>query len=256
MIVNIPQAINESWYTGDVYIGIKDSVFQPSSAIRHAKELHSILVSKMVGRHILFMYSDGGPDHRLTYISVQLSLIALFKNLDLDVLIAARTAPSHSWANPVERIMSIINLGLQCVGIMRRKMGDEFEKIVSNCNTLKELRAGCCDLKNDIEESLAPVKELLSNVLKRLQLKGKNFEMFNSASQSEIDAFWEVLLLIDSSLTTQDTTKSALTKLTSLNNYISHCCTFSKYSITIKKCGKPECILCTPVKMSSEQFSS
>lgn len=62
------------------------------------------------------MYTDGGPDHRLTYVSVQLSLIAIFLELDLDVLIAARTAPNYSWANPVERIMSIINLGLQCVG--------------------------------------------------------------------------------------------------------------------------------------------
>ena len=57
----------------------------------------------------------GGPDHRLTYLTVQLSLIALFMNLDLDVLIAGQTALSHSWANPVERIMAIVNLGLQCI---------------------------------------------------------------------------------------------------------------------------------------------
>lgn len=53
MIVNIPQAINESWYTGDVYIGIKDSVFQPSSAIRHAKELHNEYSC----------FKDGGTSH-------------------------------------------------------------------------------------------------------------------------------------------------------------------------------------------------
>ena len=50
----------------------------------------------MIEQHALFIYSDGGPDHRLTYVSVQLSLIALFLNLDLDLLVAARTAPSHS----------------------------------------------------------------------------------------------------------------------------------------------------------------
>ena len=47
--------------------------------------------------NILFVYSDGGPDHRLTFLNVKLSLIALFMNLDLDVLIAGRTAPSYSW---------------------------------------------------------------------------------------------------------------------------------------------------------------
>ena len=78
----------------------------------------------MTNPYGLFLYSDGGPNHRLTYVSVQLSLIALFLNFDLDILIACRTAPSHCWANPVERIMSIINLGLQCIGIMRTRMGE------------------------------------------------------------------------------------------------------------------------------------
>ena len=59
---------------------------------------------------VLFVYTDGGPDHRLTYISVQISLICLFKKLDLDYLCACRTAPYHSWRNPVERIMSVIIL--------------------------------------------------------------------------------------------------------------------------------------------------
>ena len=72
---------------------------------------------------MLFIYSDGGSDHCLTYLSVQLSSISLFINLDLDVLIAERTAPSHSWANPIERVMSILNIGLQLIGVMRAKVG-------------------------------------------------------------------------------------------------------------------------------------
>jgi len=76
----------------------------------------------------MLIYTDGGPDHRLTYVSVKLSLITLFRKLHLDFLVALRTAPSNSWANPVERIMSILNLGLQGVGVMRRKMDDQFEE--------------------------------------------------------------------------------------------------------------------------------
>lgn len=63
-------------------------------------------------------------------MSVKLSLIALFRWLNLDMLVALRTAPSNSWANPVERIMSIINIGLQGVGLMRRKMSDDFENAI------------------------------------------------------------------------------------------------------------------------------
>jgi hypothetical protein len=57
-------------------------------------------------------------------------MIALFRSLDLDMLVALRTAPSNSWANPVERIMSIVNTGLQGIGLMRQKMGDNFEKAI------------------------------------------------------------------------------------------------------------------------------
>ena len=126
--MNILECFEGSWYDGHVYVGFKDAVFKPSSPIRHATELHNLLVTEMGTKSILLLNSDGGPDHRLTYVSVQLSLIALFWNLNLDMLIACRTAPSHSWRNPVERIMSIINLGLQCIGIMRSKLSDEFEE--------------------------------------------------------------------------------------------------------------------------------
>ncbi len=41
------------------------------------------------------------------------------------MLVAARTAPQNSYRNPVERIMSLINLGLQSVGL---KMSEENEQ--------------------------------------------------------------------------------------------------------------------------------
>lgn len=122
--VEIPDAFEGSWYTGQVFVGLKDAVYQASSPLRHATELHSKLITRIGSKTILFLFSDGGPDHQLTYVSVQLSLIV---NLNLDCLVACRTAPNHSWKNPVERIMSILNLGLQCVGLMRAKMSDDFE---------------------------------------------------------------------------------------------------------------------------------
>jgi len=47
----------------------------------------------------------------------------------LDYLVAVRTPPYNSWKNPVEHIMSELNLALQAVGVMRQKMStDNFEK--------------------------------------------------------------------------------------------------------------------------------
>ncbi len=60
----------------------------------------------------LCVHLHGGPDHRISYLSVQISLICLFFTLDLDMLVAARTAPHHSFRNPVERIVSLLNIGL------------------------------------------------------------------------------------------------------------------------------------------------
>lgn len=76
------------------------------------------------------IYSDGGPDHRLTYHSVKLSLIVLFRNLNLDMLIAGRTAPGHSWANPVERIMSVLHLSIQNMSLARNECDSNTEQIL------------------------------------------------------------------------------------------------------------------------------
>lgn len=61
---------------------------------------------------IVAFYKDGGPDHRPTYGSVQLALLAIFKWYDLDMLVACRTAPGKSFINPVERILSLLNLAI------------------------------------------------------------------------------------------------------------------------------------------------
>ena len=88
---------------------------------------------------VLFLYTDGGPDHNLTR-GVQLSVVALFLNLDLDFMCVSQTCPYQSWRNPVEWIMSILNLGLQCIGLMHEKMDENFEKLSSRCNSLADLR--------------------------------------------------------------------------------------------------------------------
>lgn len=115
-----------TWYASRIVVFWKSASWPqicclPSIiTIRHAAELHSILHTTIETKSILCIYSDGGPDHRLTYVSLQQSLIALFLNLDLDLLVACQTAPNHSWRNPIERVMLILTLhGLWCVGLMR-----------------------------------------------------------------------------------------------------------------------------------------
>ena len=188
-IVDIPDTITDSWYTGDIFVGLKNSVFEPSSPIRHTCELYQVLRSVSFSSPVLFVYTDGGPDHRITYVSVQLSLICLFLKLDLDFLCAGRTAPYHSWKNPVERVMSLLNLGLQCVALARDEMSEEYEKEAAKCNNLTELRRIAVrkpGIESAVKDSLSRVKVLLSNIFMRLQWKDKYVHMFNSATLEEI----------------------------------------------------------------------
>ncbi len=85
LLTDIPTSIDQSWYEGQVFLGLKDAVFEPSSCLRHVTKLHDILLTKIGSKSILFMCTDGGPDHRTTFVSVQLALIALFLNLNLDL---------------------------------------------------------------------------------------------------------------------------------------------------------------------------
>ena len=254
--VTIPDTFEGSWYTGQVFVGIKDAVYQASSPLRHATELHKKLITRVGSKTILFLYSDGGPDHKLTYVSVQLSLIALFLNLNLDCLIACRTAPNHSWKNPVERIMSIVNLGLQCIGLMRAKMGEDFEWAISNCNNLEQIRKATATQKEQVASTLKPAVNLLHDIIKRLELKGRVFELYDAATEEEIDEFWAVLLQIDKTLTRENLTKKNVQAKPDVCEFMKHCCRIRHYSFQVRKCGKPGCFICRPVRMETSVFDS
>ena len=99
-----------------------------------------------------------------------------------------RTAPYHSYRNPVERIMSILNLGLQAVALARAKMPDEMEAVATRCSRLKALRAIAQqkpDFVSAVADSIAPVKIILSDIARRLELKGEKFQVFTAAAASE-----------------------------------------------------------------------
>ena len=185
LVLDIPDKISESWYDGQVNVAYKDSAFEPSSPIRHAAELADLLSEIATKKPVLFIYSDGGPDHRVTYMSVKMSMISLFLYLDLDYLCAARTAPYHSFRNPAERVMSILNLGLQSIGVARSKMNDSNEETIKSCNSVAEIRSVAAqnNLREDLMDSIEPVKALLTRITERLQLKDKKFKVIQSASR-------------------------------------------------------------------------
>ena len=242
---------------GSVFVGLKDAVIQPSSPFRHMCELYQIINNLPSVKPVLFIYTDGGPDHRLTYLSVKLSLVCLYLKLNLDYLCAGRTAPFHSWRNPVERIMSILNLGLQCVGVARQAMPVEYEE-VNKCNSLKALR-NIVSRKSGIVEAvkncLSPLKSLLSSVFCRLKLHDDYISVYEAASVSEISDFWTVLIALDATLKEGDKLhKDDLHLHPNIQEFLTHCCKSSKYTFDIIKCGTSSCKICKPVRLPFHVF--
>lgn len=68
--MNIPESITGSFYTGRVFVGLKENASQPSSPIRHMAELSNILTGMPEQKPILLLYTDGGPDHSSVQILI------------------------------------------------------------------------------------------------------------------------------------------------------------------------------------------
>ncbi len=108
--------------------------------MRHVTELHCVLQDDE--NPILALYTDGGPDHRVNYLSVEIALICLFLKEDRDMVIAVRTPPYNSWKDPAERVMSVLNCGAQGVGLMRQQ-SPILEPLLKNCQSMKSIRKLC-----------------------------------------------------------------------------------------------------------------
>ena len=71
LICDIPDTPFGSFYSGQVYVGLKDSIFEGSDPLRHVTELLSVLKCKNeTFSPYLVLFADGGADHNLTFLYV------------------------------------------------------------------------------------------------------------------------------------------------------------------------------------------
>ena len=167
LFVNLPDDLEGSFYDGQVSVTLKGNCFEASSPLRHVTELDKFLTSVNDNKEILCLYTEGGPDHRLTYLSVKLALICYFLKSDKDMIIAVRTPPYNSWKDPAERMMSILNIAMQGVGLAKEKMSDETEQQLGDCSSMKQIRAQANrapGIREEVLDSVAQVKVLLRSL--------------------------------------------------------------------------------------------
>ena len=168
-----------------------------------------------------------------TTIPVQLALICFFLKLNLDMLIAMRTAPGNSFVNPVERIMSILNLGFQGV-TLERKSVDKYETKIKVYHSISDIRTVSekdPSLKDAFIESVQQPLVKVCDRFNRLQLKEKKIQgLTTTATAEQLEELFLYAKQVDSTLAQTDSTKVELSKKTNLKSFMSKHCQIRHYS--------------------------
>ena len=73
LVCDITDDIGGSFFAGHVHVALKDSAFEASSPLCYT-ELSSVLSTEKLENPVLLMYSDGGPDHQVTFLMTKISL--------------------------------------------------------------------------------------------------------------------------------------------------------------------------------------
>ncbi|KAL7547981.1 hypothetical protein ACHAWF_011257 [Thalassiosira exigua] len=170
---NIPEDMSGSFFIGDeergtgqIFVTLRCAIFNPSEIFDHCAQLIDAICSKSLTPSVLVLQTDGGPDHSMKRIAVKLALVAMFKELNLDRLVALRGAPNGSAGNIVERSMSVLNLPLAHVSLARAQMSDYAEEAVKNCSSMKSVR----DMANQFKKQQQQARLSIPQLEKELDL--------------------------------------------------------------------------------------
>ncbi|CAB4040071.1 Hypothetical predicted protein, partial [Paramuricea clavata] len=97
---------------------------------------------------------------------------------------------------------------------------------------------------------------LLSDVVRRLELKEKKFEVFTAATEDELDEFWTSLSALDEEFHLGHDEKVNTTNVTQgVKEFLLHCCRERHYFFDILKCGNPECSTCPAPRLPGAEFA-
>lgn len=277
---HIPQSITPSvtlridpidahinWYEGQVYVSYKCAIFRPSTALQHATEMKSKLEEGFV-KPFLNLLSDGGPDHKTTNVSTHISLISLFRSLDLDGIIAARTPPYLSVLNPCERVMPTINYALYGLSLAQTRLNDSEHELVKNLITKSDWRKAQekesskplnkrIDYAELAEKSLTDARKILTERTKELVFGSKNVIVVDPTPKDHLD---ELMNCVKDMFTTynfqQKTTKNDFQKNDEVREFYEKHVHELTYVLQIKKCNDLSCKYHLPIRSTDEQMKN
>ncbi|XP_052813249.1 uncharacterized protein LOC128240590 [Mya arenaria] len=243
----IPDSPVSSFVRGQVTVIVNDSVFKASSPMRHAAAIVKLLTMNEQVPPLLFKFTDGGCDQRNTLESVKCASVCIFKELNLDMIVLGRCAPNHSYVNPAERVMSILNLGLQNVALERKPCEDEnIEKLLGQCNSMADIREKSAKnpgLKQSWEAAVEELTTTLGCRFSRLKLKDKPFNVLNPVTEEEIDILQRHLRQLFPDLDLSKVNKATTSKSEAYKAWMSQHARSRNYTFQLRKCSDSSCCL-------------
>lgn len=203
---------------------------------------------------VLLKFSDGGTDQRNTLESVKCATICVFRELNLDMMILGRCAPGNSWVNPAERIMSILNLGLQNCALERNATEEDPDKF-KGYNSMAAIRSAI-DKKPELKEpwqmSVQPVQQLIEKRFERLKLKDNPIVTVPPVTDEEIDLLQRHIRELFPGMDLHKLQKEHTKKIDSYQLWLENHCRQRHYNFQIKKCEDPAC--CSPTSLPREKL--
>ena len=232
----IPNEAGKSFVRGQVTTITNDSVFQTSSPFRHGAAIAKLLATDNTS--VVLKYTDGGTDQRNTLESVKCATICLFKELTLDMVILARCAPGHSWTNPAERIMSILNLALQNCSLERHHSDTAAEAMFKKCTSMAQTRTLASskpelNLRQKWKEAIEPVRATVSKRFERLTLKDDVFRTLEPITDEEIDNYKRHLRSLFPNLDLDKLQKLHTSKNKTYTNWLGKHCRCRQYTFQV-----------------------
>ena len=155
----------------------------------------------------------------------------------------------NSYRNLAERAMSLLNLVLQGVGVMRQQMEDGMERKMTGCMSMKSIRTAADqypELKEAFLESIQAPISLLNGLFERLMLHEEPVRTGSPTTEEEMDSLWLEMEQVDPTLCRNETTAMMVKNKERFQAFVSHCMVRERYFVSIKKYGKPECEICLP----------
>ncbi|CAL4071120.1 unnamed protein product, partial [Meganyctiphanes norvegica] len=141
------------------------------------------------------------------------------------------------WLNPAERIMSILNIGLQNYALERVKGDADVENDIKKCNSMASIRQ-LAEKKEDLREKwpglIQPVQNTLSERFSRLALKDKPFKSLDPVSDESIEDLKIILSQRFSTLNLEKLQKVSTSKCSEYQNWLERHCRSRQYSFQIR----------------------